>query len=211
MPVKLTDLSVHDFIAELGAGTPTPGGGSVAALCGGLGCALAAMVARLTVGKERYRSEWDAMGEVRDAADELGRRFLDLVQEDTDAYQGVLASLRLPKGSEEEKKSRQTALQDALKRAASVPLETLRASERLAHLAKASVDKGTSSALTDAGAALHLARAAAGIAAANVKVNIAHMVDDRFVDECLSEIEERLRQVEALFEAENGYVNSLLP
>jgi glutamate formiminotransferase/formiminotetrahydrofolate cyclodeaminase len=209
--LKLTDLSVHDFIAELGAGTPTPGGGSVAALCGALGCALAAMVARLTVGKDRYRDAWATMEEVRVAVDELGRRFLDLVQEDTDAYQGVLASLRLPKGTEEEKASRQTALQDALRRAASVPLETLRASERLAHLARVSVEKGTSSALTDAAAALHLARAAAGIAAANVKVNIAHMVDDRFVDECLSEVEERLRQVEALFEAENGYVNSLLP
>jgi formiminotetrahydrofolate cyclodeaminase len=209
--LKLTDLSVHDFIAELGAGTPTPGGGSVAALCGALGSALATMVAKLTLGKERYRDGWAAMEEVRDAADELGRRFLDLIQEDTDAYQGVLASLRLPKGTEEEKASRQAALQAALKRAASAPLETLRASERLAHLAKASVEKGTPSALTDGAAAFHLARAAAGIAVANVKVNIAHIVDDRFVNECMSEVEERLRQVEALFEAENGYVTSLLP
>ena len=208
--MKLTDFSLHDFIAELGAGTPTPGGGSVAALCGALGSALAAMVARLTLGKDRYRDGWAKMEEVREAADELGRRFLDLVQEDTEAYQGVLASLRLPKGTEEEKASRQTALQDALKRAASVPLETLRASERLAHLAKASVERGTPSALTDADAALHLARAAAGIAAANIKVNVAHIGDDRFVNECMSEVEERLRQVDALFETGDGYVNSLL-
>jgi len=209
--VKLTELSVRDFIAELGAGTPTPGGGSVAALCGALGSALAAMVAGLTLGKERYRDGWATMEEVRGAADELRRLFLELVQEDTDAYQRVLASLRLPKGTDEEKASRQTALQDALKRAASVPLETLRASEQLAHLAKASVEKGTPSALTDADAARHLARAAAGIAAANVKVNVADIVDDRFVNECMSEVEERVRRVEALVEAGNGYVNSLLP
>lgn len=209
--MKLTELSVRDFIAELGAGTPTPGGGSVAALCGALGSALAAMVAGLTLGKEPYRDRWATMEEVRQAADELGRHFLDLVQKDTDAYQGVLASLRLPKASNEEKASRQTALQDALKRAASVPLESLRASERLAHLAQASVEKGNPSALTDAGAALHLARAAAGIAAANVKVNVADIVDDRFVNECMREVEERLRRVAALVEAGNGYVDSLLP
>jgi formiminotetrahydrofolate cyclodeaminase len=209
--VNLIDLSIHDFITELGAGTPTPGGGSVAALCGALGSALAAMVARLTFGKERYRDGWATMEEVREAADELGRRFLDLVQEDTDAYQGVLASLRLPKTTEEEKASRQTAFQDALKRAASVPLETLRASERLAHLAKASVEKGNRSALTDAGAALHLAQAAAGIAAANVKVNIGDIVDDRFVKECMREVEARLRQVEPLVEEGNRHVASLLP
>jgi formiminotetrahydrofolate cyclodeaminase len=169
------------------------------------------MVAGLTLGKERYRDGWARMEEVRETADELGRRFLDLVQEDTDAYQGVLASLRLPKGNDEEKASRQSALQLAFKRAASVPLETLRASERLAHLAKASVEKGNPSALTDADAALHLARAAAGIAAANVKVNVADIVEDRFVNECMSEVEERLRRVAALVEAGNGYVNSLLP
>ena len=209
--MKLTELSVRDFIAELGAGTPTPGGGSVAALCGALGSALAAMVAWLTLGKDRYRDGWATMEEVGEAADELGRRFLDLVQDDRDAYQGVLTSLRLPKGSEAERVSRQSALQVAFKRAASVPLETLRASERLAHLAKTSVEKGSPSALTDADAALHLARAAAGIAAANVKVNVADIVDDRFVNECMREVEERVGKVEALVEAGNGYVNSLLP
>jgi glutamate formiminotransferase/formiminotetrahydrofolate cyclodeaminase len=209
--VKLTELSVRDFIAELGAGTPTPGGGSVAALCGALGSALAAMVARLTLGKERYRDGWAAMVEVREAADELGRRFLDLVEDDTAAYQGVLAGLRLPKGTEAERASRESVLQVAFKRAASVPLETLRASERLAHLAKASVEKGNPSALTDADAALHLARAAAGIAAANVKVNIGAIVDDGFVVECMREVEARLQRVVALVEAGNGYVNSLMP
>jgi len=209
--VKFADLSVRDFIAALGAGTPTPGGGSAAALCGALGSALAAMVAGLTLGKERYRDGWATMEEVRRAADELGRRFLDLVQEDADAYQGVLASLRLPKATDEEKASRQTALQDALKRAASVPLESLRASERLAHLAKTAVEKGNPSALTDAGAALHLARAAAAIAAANVKVNLADIVDDQFVAECMRELEERVRQAEALVETGNGFVNSLPP
>ena len=208
--MKLTELSVRDFIAALGAGTPTPGGGSVAALCGALGSALAAMVARLTLGKERYRDGWVRMEEVSKAADELGRGFLDLVQDDTDAYRVVLASLRLPKGTDEEKASRQTNLRDALRRAASVPLETLRASERLAHLAKAAVEKGNPSALTDAGAALHLARAAAAIAAANVKVNVADVMDDRFVNECMREVEERVGKVEALVEAGNGYVNSLL-
>ncbi|HVO84070.1 MAG TPA: cyclodeaminase/cyclohydrolase family protein [Syntrophobacteria bacterium] len=209
--MKFADLSVRDFIAALGAGTPTPGGGSAAALCGALGSALAAMVAGLTLGKERYRDGWATMEEVRRAADELGRRFLDLVQEDADAYQGVLASLRLPKATDEEKASRQTALQDALKRAASVPLESLRASERLAHLAKTAVEKGNPSALTDAGAALHLARAAAAIAAANVKVNLADIVDDQFVAECMRELEERVRQAEALVETGNGFVNSLPP
>jgi formiminotetrahydrofolate cyclodeaminase len=209
--VRLIDLSIHDFIAELGAGTATPGGGSVAALCGALASALAAMVARLTLGKERYRDRWATMEEMSRAADDLCRLFLDLAQKDMDAYRGVLASLRLPKATEEEKSSRQTALQDALKRAASVPLETLRALERLAHLAKAAVETGNPSALADAGAALHLTRAAAGIAAANVKVNFADVAEQPFVEECVAEADERLRQVEALVEAGNRHVASLLP
>jgi formiminotetrahydrofolate cyclodeaminase len=209
--VRLIDLSIHDFIAELGAGTATPGGGSVAALCGALASALAAMVARLTLGKERYRDRWATMEEMSRAADDLCRLFLDLAQKDMDAYRGVLASLGLPKATEEEKASRQTALQDALKRAASVPLETLRALERLAHLAKAAVEAGNPSALTDGGAALHLARAAAAISAANVKVNLADIAEQRFVDECVAEAEEKVRQVEALVEAGNRHVASLLP
>ena len=84
--VKLEQLLIHAFVKELASAHPTPGGGSAAALCSALGAALSAMVARLTVGREKFKEVWESMEELRQTADELADRFLTLTQQDTDAY-----------------------------------------------------------------------------------------------------------------------------
>lgn len=207
---KLEQLSVHDFVQELSSGNPTPGGGSVAALCGALGAALSTMVSRLTVRKEKFKDVRESMEEVRQGADELSERFLKLAQEDSDVYQQVMAALRLPKETEDQKFSRRTALQKALKRATMVPLRTLRASEQLICIAKEAAERGNPNALTDAGTAVYLAQTAATVASYNVRINLSGIKDEAFVAKCKKEVEETLERMKILFAEADGYVNAHL-
>lgn len=208
--LKLEQLSVHDFILELSSVSAAPGGGSVAALCGALGAGLSAMVSRLTKGRGKLKDNREPMEEFKRASDDLARRFLMLVQEDTDAYQQVMAALKLPKEREEQKASRQVAIDESMKRAARVPLETLRTSEKLINIAKDVVEQGNPIAITDAGAAVHLARTAGAIAAYNVRINLSNIKDEKFCSEYKKKVDETLKRMEILFAEVTGYVNAQL-
>ena len=209
--MKLENLSIRDFTEELGSANSTPGGGSAAALCGALGAALSAMVSRLTLGNEKYSEVWQSMGAVQQAAGLLAGRFLELVQRDSDAYQAVMAAIKLPKETKEEKGARHKAIQEAIKNAAKVPLETLRTSEKLIVLTKEAVERGNPNTLTDAGAALQLARTAAAVAAYNVRINLPGLQDEKFVTACKEEVEKALQRVETLFQEVDGYIEAKLP
>jgi glutamate formiminotransferase/formiminotetrahydrofolate cyclodeaminase len=209
--LKLETLSIRDFTEELGSANPTPGGGSAAALCGALGAALSAMVSKLTLGKEKYSEVWQSMGAVQQAAGPMVRHFIELVQRDSDAYQKVMAAMNLPKETEKEKGARHKALQKATKNAARVPLDTLRTSEKLIVLTKEAVERGNPNTLTDAGAALQLARTAAVVAAYNVRINLPGLQDEEFVRTCKEELEEALQRVETLFLEVEGYIEAKLP
>jgi len=208
--LKLNQLSISDFIHELSSAKAAPGGGSVAALCGALGAALSAMVSRLTKGRERFKDIWDTMEKVKEEADDLAGHFLGLVQEDTDTYQQVMAAIKLPKETDEEKESRQAAIEESMKRATAVPMETLRASERLIQLAQEAVEQGNPVALSDAGGALQLARATGAIAAYNVRINLARIIDKKFVAGHNKEVDETLERMGTLFSRVDGYVNAHL-
>ena len=209
--LELENLSIRDFTEELGSANPTPGGGSVAALCGALGAALSAMVSRITLGNEKYSEVWQSMGAVQRAAGLMAGHFLELVQRDSHAYQAVMAAIKLPTETEEEKGARHKAIQEAMKNAARVPLETLRTSEKLIVLTKEAVERGNPNTLTDAGAALQLARTAAVVAAYNVRINLPGLQDEEFVTACKEEVEEELHRVETLFLELDGYIEAKLP
>jgi formiminotetrahydrofolate cyclodeaminase len=196
--VKLDQLSVQEFIAELSSGNPTPGGGSVAALCGALGAALSTMVANLTVGREKYEQTRESMEQVRMTAATLSTRFLALMQEDSDTYQKVMAAFKLPRETDGQKASRQAAIEEAMKKAAAVPLETLRASEELIRVARDAVRGGNPNAITDAAAAVQLANTTAVVASYNVQINISRIKDQAFVAKCEKEVTEILKRQEAL-------------
>lgn len=170
--MKLVDMTVKDFLAELSSDSPAPGGGSVAALCGATTAALCAMVSRLTVGREKYREAWEEMGEARREADALREQFIRLVDEDTEAFLSVMAARKLPKSSEAERTSRDRAIADAALRSARVPLETLKAMVLVSRLAARAVERGNPGSLTDAGSAAQAARAGALAAAYNVRINL---------------------------------------
>ena len=208
--MKLDQLSVRDFVTELGSGNATPGGGSVAAFCGALGAALSGMVSKLTVGRERFKQTWQSMEEVKQKAEELTGRFLELVQEDTDAYQKVMAAFGLSKETEEEKASRQAAIEEAMKQAATVPLETLRAAEKLGGIAREAIQRGNPNAITDAVAAVQLANTTAVVASYNVQINLSRIKDQTFVASCEKEVDEVLKRLDTLFADVDGNTNIYL-
>ena len=203
--MKLVELSVQDFVGKLAERTPVPGGGSAGALCGALGAALCTMVSGLTLGRDDSKPSWDEMRHIGEEAQALAGHFLDLVDRDAAAYREVVAASKLPRKTEEEKNVRHAAFQGALQTAALVPIETLRAAEKLMRLAKPTVELGNPKAVTDAGAALHLGRAAAAVAMANVRINLPGIEDEAFVGACRQEMGELMKSVNRLFEGTDRY------
>ena len=203
--MKLVESSVQDFVGKLAERTPVPGGGSAGALCGALGAALCTMVSSLTLGRDDSKPSWDEMKQIGKEAQALAAHFLDLVGRDAAGYQEVVAAARLPRNTKEEINVRHAALQGALKTAALVPLETLRAAEKLMRVAKPTIELGNPKAVTDAGAALHLGRAAAAVAMANVRINLLAIEDEAFVGACRQEMGELIKSVNRLFEGTDRY------
>ena len=190
--------------------SPAPGGGSVAALCGGLSAALCAMVARLTTGKEKYRADWQAMDDLIDQAEPLMKRFIELMDEDTWAYDHVVAALRLPRGTEAEQSVRKEAIETASRKAADVPLETLRYTLKLAEFVKEAVAKGNVNCITDAGTAALLIRTAAYSASYNVRINLSGISDPIYLESCRLEVRRITLSIDDVIDAVEKHVDSFL-
>jgi formiminotetrahydrofolate cyclodeaminase len=205
--MNLVDLTLNEFVKKLAGDSPTPGGGSAAALAGGLGAALCSMVTRLTLGREKYRDVWEDMERIRDAADEHSRRLLELIESDTEAYNKVMAVFKLPKEDRDQKIVRQQAIQRAKIQAALVPMETLRTVADLVELVGEALDKGNPNCITDVGVAAQLIRASAMGAAYNVRINLSGSSDKDLstrlkteVNEFLARITNALERLDAMVE-----------
>lgn len=184
----LMELKVNQLLQELASVSPTPGGGSVAALSGALGAALVAMVCRLTVDKPKYAEVSEELQKVLSQVDQLRRKLAELVERDTEAFQGVMAAFRLPKETEEQKGERSAAIQQATRLATEVPLEVISLSARVLELSQKVAEKGNVNALSDAGVAAEMARAAARGAALNVKINLGGLKDGALVARAQKEL-----------------------
>jgi glutamate formiminotransferase/formiminotetrahydrofolate cyclodeaminase len=165
-------VTLDGFLDQVAAATPTPGGGSVAALAGALGAALAGMVAGLTVGKKKYADRETQMREVRDAAERLRGELVALVRRDGEAFEAVLRAGRLPQSTPAEAQARAAALAAANLEAARVPLATAERCLEVLQLAIRAAKSGNPNAVTDAGTAGLLAAAAAEGALLNVEINL---------------------------------------
>ena len=170
--------SFESFLERIAASTPTPGGGSASAICGALSAALSRMVANLAVGKPGYEHIQADLSQVDTRGIELQGRFLALASEDADAYDAVVAAMRLPKASDDERAARREAMQSAYQRAAQVPMETIGAALEALEIAALAAERGNRSAITDAGVAALLAETAMRGAALNVRVNLAAIADE---------------------------------
>ena len=178
---SLVGMTLRGFANELSMDSPAPGGGSVAALCGGLSAGLAAMVANLTVGKKGYEDVRDDMIAVAVRAQALKDALLEDVDRDTRAFNKVMDAFRLPKTTPEQALEKDRAVEEANKEATLVPLEVLEKAVEAVGLAAVAAAKGNKNSVSDAGVAGLAGQAAGEGAYYNVLINLAGIKDPRFV------------------------------
>jgi glutamate formiminotransferase/formiminotetrahydrofolate cyclodeaminase len=177
---SLIDKNLREFANELSMDSPAPGGGSTAALCGALSSSLSSMVSNLTFGKKDYEDVQDKVKTWAMAAQELKDEFLRAVDLDTLAFNKVLDAFRMKKKTEEQKKERESAIQEATKEATLVPFSVLEMSLKALELAKNVALYGNKNSLSDAGVAGLTAQTAAEGAYYNVIINLPDIEDKQF-------------------------------
>ena len=185
----LVDKNIKEFLDELSSSSPAPGGGSVAALSGALGAALVSMICHLTIGKKGYENVSDEMNEILKKSNALKEKFVLLIDEDTNAFNKVMAAYKMPKETDEEKEKKRNAIQDSLKNAANVPLDVMKQCVNVLSLTKIISEKGNKNAVSDAGVAALMSLAGLNSAALNVEINLSGIKDEKFVSEMENEVE----------------------
>ncbi|MCC7353760.1 MAG: cyclodeaminase/cyclohydrolase family protein [Anaerolineae bacterium] len=178
--LSLAEQTLTHSLGALAAATPTPGGGSAAALTGATAAALVEMVCGLTIGREKFAAAQEEVKQVLARAQTLRPRLLALAEEDAAAFDALTAAYKLPKGTEAEKSARGEAIQQALRAATETPVRTAEAAAEVVTLARAMVEKGNPNAASDAGVAVLLAEAAVQGAALNVRTNLGGLKDAGF-------------------------------
>ncbi|MCA9804199.1 MAG: glutamate formimidoyltransferase [Cyanobacteria bacterium HKST-UBA02] len=168
----LKDMTVKDFLDELASESPAPGGGSVAALAGAMGASLAAMVANLTFDKKGFEGERPLMNELGEKAQRLKVELLKAVDDDTEAFNSIIAAMRLPKGSDEESRARDAAILEASKEATLVPFSVMKKALASLDVIDQVAEKGNPNSLSDAGVAGLMALACGEGAYFNVLINL---------------------------------------
>jgi glutamate formiminotransferase/formiminotetrahydrofolate cyclodeaminase len=184
----LVKKDLRDFTNELSSESPAPGGGSVSALAGALGAALAAMVANLTVGKKGYEESWGEMKDVAVNAQRLKDDLLQAVDRDTEAFNNLMNAFGLPKKTDDQIAARNSAVEQATKTACLVPLEVMKHSLEVLQWAKVVAEKGNTNAASDAGVASLMALSAVQGAGLNVKINLPGIKDEAFIDRMKNEV-----------------------
>lgn len=179
----LLNMDLKAFSNETASESPAPGGGSISAYVGALGVSLATMVANLSSHKKGWDDRWKIFSGYAAQGQQLKDKLLQLVDEDTNAFNQIMNAFALPKGSDEEKKARTAAIQAATKRAIEVPFEVMKVSFAAFDLIEAMVKEGNPNSITDAGVGALCARAAVHGAFLNVQINATSLKDAAFVEE----------------------------
>lgn len=185
----IKDSPIEKFLDDLASSAPTPGGGSAAAIMGGMGAALVSMVCNLTIGKKNYADVEEEMKVLLAQAEALRRRLTDMVKHDVDAFDGLMAAYGLPKDSDEQKAARSQAIQDSLKAATDAPLACARACAEVIAFSLTAAEKGNRNVVSDAGVAALAAQAALRSAALNVDINVPSIKDTDFAASRRAEID----------------------
>lgn len=194
----LVDLPVHDFIQEMKSDSPAPGGGSASALAGALSAGLGIMVANLTSGNARYAEGEGRIQELRSALESVLKDLERYIDEDTAAFNEVMAAFKLPKEGEEEKAVRREAIQGSMKKAAELPLLVAHSCVQALTAAVELLRIGNSNAASDAAVAGRLAYAALWGAVYNVRINLGSVKDAEFNRNKRARIAELLTKGEGL-------------
>lgn len=187
---KLVDLSLTRFALETSGETPAPGGGSIAAYCGVLGAALGTMVANLSAHKKGWDARWEEFSQHAEKGQRLMKELLYLVDEDTNAYNMIMAAYGLPKSNDEEKAVRKAAIDAATVYAIKIPFRTMELAFQSFTLAKDMAEHGNPNCASDAGVGALCARAAVKGTYLNVMTNAKGLGVNEEVTEILAKSEE---------------------
>jgi glutamate formiminotransferase/formiminotetrahydrofolate cyclodeaminase len=190
---SLLEMNLRQFCNETLSDSPAPGGGSVAALMGGLGVSLGGMVANLSAGKRGWDDKLSYFSDWAVKAQQLKDELLLLVDEDTAAFNKVMDAFALPKESAEEKAARSAAIQMANKYAAEIPLRVMETALRSYQLLAEMGEKGNPASISDVGVGLLALRACIDGAALNVRINLAGLKDEKL----RSSLQEKVRKISA--------------
>ena len=197
---EIKDTAIEPFLDQLASSAATPGGGSAAAILGGMGAALVSMVCNLTIGKKKYADVEDDMKEILAKAEDLRHRMTAMIQDDVRAFDTVMGAYGMPKETDDEKAVRSAAIQDALKMATEVPIRCCHLAREVIDLSLIASEKGNINVISDAGVGVLSAYAALRSAALNVYINAKMISDTSFVESKLSDLEGLLAGAEATTE-----------
>ena len=153
MKTPWMEMTVRDFQAALASSSPTPGGGTAAAISLGQASALTIMVSDLTIGKEKWQEGWDIASNAMLAAVKIMSRAGVLADEDSNAFDDVMASFKLPKADDEQKDARRNAIRSATLQATQIPYETAKLALQLLEMLPDLARKGNANAVSDVGVA----------------------------------------------------------
>lgn len=184
---KLIDLTVKEFADETSRESPAPGGGTISAYMGALGATLGTMVANLSSHKAGWDDRWEEFSNWADKGQEIKVELMHLVDEDTEAFNRIMAAFGLPKKTDEDKAARSAAIQDATLYATQVPLHTMKAAYKVFELCKAMAQEGNPNSVSDAGVGVLAARAAVLGAGLNVKINASGLKNREVADQLVGE------------------------
>ncbi|MBS1920539.1 MAG: glutamate formimidoyltransferase [Bacteroidetes bacterium] len=182
---KLVSMTLTDFADETASESPAPGGGSIAAYIGSLGASLATMVANLSSHKKGWDDRWEEFSAWAEKGQQYKDELLRLVDQDTKAFNRIMEAFSLPKGTDDEKKIRKEAIQNATKMAIEIPFKVMQAAFASMEVIKAMAENGNPNSVSDAGVGALCARCAVMGAFLNVRINAAGYDDKKFTAEIL--------------------------
>lgn len=185
---RFADHSISAFVEVLASPEPTPGGGTASAVAGAIATALLMMVSGLPKTRNNNDAERVQLAESRAALTSVRERFLVLADEDSEAYNKVVAGYRMPKSNDAEKAARKQGIAAGMRAATEAPLETLRTAAAAVTHSRVVAQFGNPSAASDIRVALELLEAAAAGAAANVEANLTSLDDEAFRKAAASEM-----------------------
>jgi glutamate formiminotransferase / formiminotetrahydrofolate cyclodeaminase len=197
---KLIGMTLEGFADETASESPAPGGGSISALCGALGVSLGTMVANLSSHKAGWDDRWEEFSSWAEKGQQFKDELLFLVDEDTRAFNRIMDAFGLPKSTDEEKKARKAAIEEASKYAIKIPFRVMERSLESMQVMKAMAETGMEASASDVGVGALCARTAVMGAYLNVKINAATLENKAFAEEMLlkgNQIAEKAVKTEA--------------
>ena len=204
---KLIDLSVASFAEETAGESMAPGGGSISAYVGALGVSLGSMVANLSAHKRGWDDRWEEFSEWAEKGQAYKNKLLFLVDEDTNSFNKVIDGFRMPKGTDNEIKLRQQAIEDATKYATEIPFQVMQTAYNSMEVMQAMIKDGLQNSLSDAAVGILCAKTAVTGAYFNVRINAKDIKDGVFAKDIISKADKIYQNTLEIEKETIAYIN----